>query len=161
VTKPAGGRSSRGPLGLPLVLITLAGAVVAGYLSAVRLAGEAAVCGPSRGCETVAASDYAVFLGIPVAFLGLGMSIVLVGCAALWWLRAERWALLAAYGLLLLATLFVAWLTYLELFVIDAICPWCVTYALTVVAALVTAGLALRRSSAEATPDEGPGPAGA
>jgi uncharacterized membrane protein len=148
VTAPPVARPGRGPLGLPLFLLTLAGAIVAGYLSVVRLAGQAAVCGPSRGCETVAASDYAVFLGIPVAFLGLGMSIALVVCAALWWLRAERWALLAAYGMLLLATLFVAWLTYLELFVIDAICPWCVTYAITVVAALATAGLALRRSSA-------------
>ena len=49
--------------------------------------------------------------------------------------------------LLLLATLFVAYLTYLELSVIQAICPWCVAYAVTIVVALVTAGLALRRGS--------------
>jgi uncharacterized membrane protein len=71
------------------------------------------------------------------------------------WLRSERRALLAAYLLLLLATLFVAYLTFLELFVIKAICVWCVAYAITVVLSLVTAGLALRRSGAEPGPPEG------
>ena len=72
------------------------------------------------------------------------MLLVLVG---LWWLRRERRALLVAYGLLLLATLGVAYLTFLELFVIEAICLWCVGYAVTVVVSLVIAGLALRASS--------------
>ena len=62
---------------------------------------------------------------------------------AAWWLRGDRRVLLAAYGSLLLATLFAAWLTCLELFVIEAICPWCVAYAITVVLGLVVAGLAM------------------
>jgi uncharacterized membrane protein len=119
--------------------------VVALYLLAVRLAGEAPVCGPSGGCETVQASEYAVVLGIPVAAYGLAFSIVLTICAAAWWRRADRRLLLLGYGMLLLATLVVAYLTYLELFVVHAICLWCVSYAISVVLALVTAGLALRR----------------
>ena len=125
----------------------MAGAITAGYLSVARALGEAAVCGPSRGCETVATSEYSAILGIPVAYLGLTYSLVLVACAAAWWLRADRRVLLAAYGSLLLAALFAAYLTYLELFVIEAICPWCVAYAISVVVALVTAGLALARTS--------------
>jgi uncharacterized membrane protein len=93
----------------------------------------------------VAASEYSTVLGIPVAAYGLGLSIVLAACAALWWRRADRRPLLLAYGLLLLATLVVAYLTFLELFVIHAICLWCAAYAVTIVASLVTAGLALRR----------------
>ena len=123
------------------------GAAVAGYLSLVRLLGQVAACGPSGGCETVAASAYSVVLGVPVAVLGLGLSLVLVACATTWWLRAARQALLVAYGLLLFATAVVAYLTFLELFVIGAICPWCVGYAVTIVVSLVTAGLALRGSS--------------
>lgn len=137
--------------------MTLASALASGYLSVTRALGETAVCGPSNGCETVASSEYSVVLGIPVAFLGLGLSLVLLVLAGLWWLRRERRALLVAYGLLLLATLGVVYLTYLELFVIEAICPWCVAYAVTVVVALVTAGLALRASSRDAGP-AGPSP---
>lgn len=120
---------------------------VAGYLGVVRVIGETAACGPSRGCEKVATSEYSVLLGVPVAFLGFGFSVALVALAAAWWRRADRRALLAAYALLLLGTLFVAYLTYLELFVINAICAWCVSFAVAIVVALVIAGLAMNRSS--------------
>jgi uncharacterized membrane protein len=139
-------RAVRGPLGLALFAVALAGLAIAGYLAVVRLLGEAAVCGPSRGCETVAASVYSEVLGIPVAAWGVAFSLVVVGCALAWWRRADRRALLVSYGLLLLGTLAVAYLTYLELFVIHAICLWCVSYAITVVLSLVVSGLALRRS---------------
>ena len=49
--------------------------------------------------------------------------------------------------MLLLGTLFVAYLTYLELFVIEAICVWCVAFAISIVVSLVIAGLAMGRSS--------------
>lgn len=139
------GRGDRGPLGLPLLAVTLVGLLASGYLVAVRLAGEAPVCGPVEGCDTVSSSAYATVLGIPVAVLGFGLSIVLVACAVTWWRRRDRWALLLAYGLLLLATLVVAYLTFIELFVIHAICAWCVLYAITIVLSLAVAGLALRR----------------
>jgi len=149
----AGARRARGPLGLPLLAVALGSAAIAAYLSVTRVAGEPAVCGPSHGCETVAQSEYSVLLGfLPVAFLGLGFSLVVVALAARWWWRADRRALLAAYGLLLLGTLFVAYLTYVEVFVIEAICPWCVAFAATVVLALVMAGLAMGRSSRAPAP---------
>lgn len=130
-----------------MLLTTLAGALIAGYLSVARALGEAAVCGPSHGCETVASSEYSVVLGVPVAYLGVASSLLLIALAATWWRRADCRALLAAYGLMLLATLGVASLTYLELFVIEAICPWCVAFAVSVVVSLAIAGLAMYRSS--------------
>ena len=135
----------RGALGLPLLVATIGSLLVSGYLVIVRLLGETPACGPVRGCETVTTSEYATVLGIPVALYGLGLAVVLVGCATLWWRRADRRPLLIAYGLLLIATLVVAYLTYLELFVIHAICAWCVTFAITIIASLVISGFALRR----------------
>jgi len=111
----------------------------------VRLTGEVAVCGPSGGCETVAASEYSVVFGIPVAAYGVAFSLLVVGCAVAWWRRADRRPLLVAYALLLLGVLEVAYLTYLELFVIKAVCLWCASYAVVTVASFVAAGLALRR----------------
>ena len=100
----------------------------------------------------MSASEYADILGIPVAVLGFACSLVLVGLALAWWARADRRALLAVYLVLLAATGFVVYLTYLELFVIEAICPWCVAYAVTIVLALAVAGLALLRTAGPPAP---------
>jgi len=125
--------------------VTLVALFVSGYLVAIRFLGESPVCGPVKGCEVVTTSEYSTLFGVPIAVLGLALALVLVTCAVAWWRRADRRALLLAYGLLLPATLAVAYLTYLELFVIHAICAWCVTFAIAIVLALAISGLALRR----------------
>jgi uncharacterized membrane protein len=125
--------------------LALAGLAVAGYLTVVKLAGQLPVCGPLRGCETVALSEYSDIGSIPVALLGVVFSALTLALQLIWWRRGERRALLAAYGLGLFGILFVSYLTYLELFVIHAVCVWCVVYALTVVAGWLVAAAALRR----------------
>ena len=57
------------------------------------------------------------------------------------------WTLTALFGLSLGGTLFVAYLTYLELFVILAICPWCVSIAIATGAILLLTVGELRGSS--------------
>ena len=87
-------------------------------------------------------SHWAVFLGLPVAFYGVvGYVVVLV--VALVALRpaalAQRpWNVLLA-GLATVGVLFTAYLTYLELFVIQAICRWCVGSAIIITAIWVVA----------------------
>ena len=82
-----------------------------------------------------------------MAAIGFAFSVVLLGASLAWWRRADRRALLVAYGLGILGSLFVAYLTYLELFVIKAICTWCVAYGITVVVGFILAAIALRRAS--------------
>jgi uncharacterized membrane protein len=130
--------------------IALIGLFIAGYLAWTRLAGGLPVCGPLRGCETVATSPYSLILGVPVAYLGVGFSIVLTILAAAWWRLRDRRALLLLYGLGLLGVLFVAYLTYLELFVIGAVCVWCAAYAVTIVTGWLVAAVALRRAPGSA-----------
>jgi len=136
--EPAIGASrARGRFGLALTTLAIAGLCIATYLLAVRLLGEAPACGPVQGCETVAASEYATVFGIPVALFGVVFSVVLVAACLAWWRRADRRALYAAYGLGLAGVIAVVYLTYLELFVIEAICVYCVTYAMTIAAGWV------------------------
>jgi len=134
----------RGRLGAAMTVLALVGLAVAGYLLAVRLLGEAPACGPVHGCDTVASSEYATVLGLPVALFGVGFSLVLSAASLIFWRRADRRALYAAYGLGLAGIIAAAYLTYLELFVIEAICIYCVSYALTIVAGWILAVLAVR-----------------
>ena len=125
-----------------MTVIALLGLAVAGYLLTVRLLGEAPVCGPVKGCDTVAASEYATLFGLPVALYGVGYSFLLTGACMVWSWTADRRALYVAYALGLVGMLAVAYLTYLEIFVIEAICIWCVTYAVTIVTGWVVAAVA-------------------
>ena len=139
---------TRARSGLLATIVAILGLLIAGYLTWTRLTGGLPVCGPLHGCETVALSPYSELAGIPVAILGVGYSLVLVGLALAWWRRADRRALVGLYALGLLGLLFVAYLTYLELFVIGAICAWCATYGLTIVVGWLLATLTLRRTPA-------------
>ncbi len=139
-------RARRG-LGSILVLLAVLGIAVAGYLAGTKLSGALPVCGPLQGCETVATSAYSEILGIPVALFGVAYSIVALVTSVVWWRGGDRRALYVLYGMGLLGLLAVAYLTYLELFVIEAVCVWCVAYAVTVVAGWLTVVVALRSTN--------------
>jgi uncharacterized membrane protein len=107
-------------------VLTLVGIGVAAYLTYVHYAGLQPLCaGGSHGCERVQSSSYASVGGIPVALLGL---VGYVAIAAALLAPGERARLVAA-ALAVTGFGFSAYLTYLELFVIDAICQWCVASA--------------------------------
>ena len=107
------------------------GLAVAGYLTIVHYAGAEPVCALSGSCEKVQSSEYAKLGGIPVALLGLlGYAAILVSLAVA---RGER-GRLARVGMTAVGFGFSAYLTYLELFVIDAICQWCVASAILMTA---------------------------
>ncbi len=136
-----------GRWGAAMTVLGCAGLAIAGYLLMVRLLGEAPACGPVRGCDTVAASEFATMFGLPVALFGVGFSLVLSAAAIAWWRQGDRRALYLSYGLGLAGIIAVAYLTYLEIFVIEAICVWCVSYGVTVVSGWVLAVLAVRTAS--------------
>ena len=123
---------ARGRPALLLGALAVAGLAIALYLSANALAGTAAACLPGGGCETVAQSEYSHWFGIPVAFFGVLFSGVLLGLIATWWRTGDGRLLLAGYAQGLVGVLIVLYLRYLELFVIGAICAWCVAYGATI-----------------------------
>lgn len=121
--------------------LIVAGIAVSGYLTIVHFRPALLACAVG-GCETAQTSRYAELGGVPIAALGLGMYGVL---AALGLLRLARPArapdlTMALFALTLAGALYTAYLTYVELAVIDAICQWCVLFALVTWALLVTEG---------------------
>ena len=131
-----------------IVILALVGCAISAYLLVVKLSGGTAVCPIGGGCETVQDSVYATILGVPVAALGLGHSVAVAIAGLVWWRIGDRRGLVAAYVLGILGSLFELYLVYLELFVIRAVCAWCVAYGVTVVGGLALAALAMRRSAA-------------
>jgi uncharacterized membrane protein len=119
--------------------LDLVGLVIAGYLSAVELRGDVPVCGPLAGCETVALSPYARIGDVPVAVFGVVLSLTLLLLAA-GWIRTGRLSLLGAhYGLSMVGVVFELYFTYIEVAVIGAVCIWCATYGLSLLARFVVA----------------------
>ncbi|HEU4656995.1 MAG TPA: vitamin K epoxide reductase family protein [Capillimicrobium sp.] len=119
-----------------MAVLAALGAAVAGYLTTVHYADAAPICALSGGCEKVQSSRYAELGGVPVALIGLaGYASILASLAVA---RGER-GRLARAGMTAIGTGFSLYLTYLELFVIDAICQWCVASAAIMTALFVLA----------------------
>jgi uncharacterized membrane protein len=118
---------------------------VAGYLTYVHYAGVTPACEIAHGCERVQTSEWSQLAGVPVALLGLLTYAAIL--AAL--LAAGETALLAGAGLSLVGFGFSAYLTYLELFTIEAICIWCVASALLMTALAVLTVARMLRSTAD------------
>jgi uncharacterized membrane protein len=122
-----------------LAILDVIGLGIASYLSFVELRGELPSCGPLRGCEQVALSEYSRIGGVPVAVFGVGLSLVLLSLAIVWWRTNDGRLLAAHYGLSLLGVVFEIYFTYLELFVIGAVCVWCASYGVSLVARFLVA----------------------
>jgi uncharacterized membrane protein len=128
-------------------LIALAGIFVALYLTLYKLGYIGTLACAVGSCETVQTSKWATFLGFPVAAWGVAyyVAVLAISLAGLTPALAERRSvsqlLVAMTGVGLLFSL---WLTYLELFVINAICQWCVISAILATALFVICWLDLR-----------------
>ena len=122
-------------------LVALAGIAVAGYLTWVHYDEAALVCVAGGGCETVQQSSYAEVAGLPVALLGLGSYTIVLGLI-LW---DAPYARLAAASLAFVGLAFSVYLLVLQLFVIDAVCVWCMANDLVIAPLLaITTALRLR-----------------
>lgn len=120
-----------------LVLLALVGLLLATYLWLYKIGvvGELK-CG-TGSCETVQASRYAELLGVPVALYGVAgyATLFAIGLAGLDPVRATDPRLTRLLAALATAGLvFTVYLTAIELFVLHAICRWCVASAVIMTA---------------------------
>lgn len=144
---------ARGRPALLLGVIAAVGLAISLYLSANELAGTIPACVAGGGCQTVAQSQYSHWFGIPVAFFGVLFSGVLMGLVVAWWRTGDGRLLLVGYAQGLVGVVLELYLVYLELFVINAICEWCMAYGATVLLGWLTLLVVQRRAGR--TRDEG------
>jgi uncharacterized membrane protein len=132
---------------LILAFLDVIGLAIAAYLTVVEVSGGVPVCGPIKGCEEVARSEYSRIGGIPVAVFGVGLSLLLLTLALAWWKTNLYALLLAHYGLSLAGVIFEAYFIYLQVFVIGAVCIWCASYGISLIARFVIALIVWLRGS--------------
>jgi uncharacterized membrane protein len=133
-----------------IAFLALLGSLVALYLTLYKVGVIGELSCSVGNCETVNTSRWATFLGLPVAAWGLGAYLVVLALATagLSESRAEsRVISFALVGVAGWSVLFSAWLTYLELFRIHAICIWCLTSAGIVALIFVAALLDLKATA--------------
>jgi uncharacterized membrane protein len=137
-----------------LLALAVIGLLVSVYMTVYKLTDNNSMCLGNGDCSTVNASRYAEVNGIPVALIGvLGYAAILAG---LYFEAKSRGflqqnATLLVFGLALTGFLFTVWLIYVEVVLIKALCPFCVTsqIAMTLIFILATIRLLRQPQSQE------------
>ena len=134
-----------------VALVALAGVFVASYLTLYELGYIGTLACAVGSCETVQTSKWATLFGFPVGAWGVAyylfvLALALAGLTGpLVDSRRLSEILLGVTGFGLVFSL---WLTYLELFVIHAICQWCVISAILAAVLFILSWLDFRDVSA-------------
>ncbi len=114
------------------IVVLLLAIGVSGYLSYLKVVDTPSVCiqGDLFDCETVLNSVYSELAGIPIAWLGLGLNLVMLALLILeprvGFLQEN--ARLLVFALVLFAFLFSVYLVYVQAALIRAYCPWCLSH---------------------------------
>jgi uncharacterized membrane protein len=131
-------------------VLSLLGLFISAYLYLYKIGRIGMLACGAGECETVQQSAWSRFAGLEVSLIGFAgyAALLMVSLASLQPpLAARRWPTTLLSVLAGLGVLFTVYLTYLELFVIHAICRWCVGSAVIIVAILIAALLDQRRLS--------------
>jgi uncharacterized membrane protein len=129
-------------------LLSLAGLFISAYLYLYKIGKIGTLACGTGDCETVQLSPWSRVAGLEVSLIGVVGYAVLtaVSLAALQpALSSRRWPVQLLSLLAGIGVAFTIYLTYLELFVIHAICRWCVGSGVIIVAILVATLLDQRR----------------
>lgn len=132
---------------IAVIALATLGVAVSLYLLTVHWNWWQAVCLGVGDCESVNLSRFSELLGIPVALLGALAYLAMIAAAVL---MARKMyvdnARIALFFIAAIGVAFSAYLTYVELFILRAVCPWCVLSAILVTAIAVLSALELRQT---------------
>jgi len=116
------------------IILAILGAADAIYLLIYKLTGNNQMCLGNGGCHDVNFSPFSEIYGIPVSVFGISAFLAIL-CILVLEKRlklAEKHGPLVIFGICLGGVVFTAYLTYLEVYIIHAICPFCVASAVLI-----------------------------
>ena len=127
-----------------MALISLGGVFLGVYLTLYKFGVIGSLVCNVGSCEKVQSSRYSMFLGLPVATWGIGFYLLMLGLSMA--SLQDRWAESRdlSRGMFLLATwgvIFTVYLNYLEAFVLNAWCEWCLGSAAMVLLIFILSAL--------------------
>ncbi|HTO99813.1 MAG TPA: vitamin K epoxide reductase family protein [Anaerolineales bacterium] len=129
------------------IALAALGLLVSIYMTVYKLTENPNMCMGNGGCSVVNSSKYAEIYGIPVAVVGMGGYVVIL----LLLLLEPRIPFLTdngtmiVFGLALIGFLFTLYLVYVELALIHALCPFCVTSQITMTVLFILSVIRLVR----------------
>ena len=126
-----------------ILALAIVGAGIAAYLTGAHLAHAPVACVASSGCETVQHSAYSELWGIPIAAIGLAGYVLIAATAR----PRTDLARAAGAATALAGLVFAAYLVYVQLGVIDAVCQWCMASDLVLVLLVVATFSRISRSA--------------
>jgi uncharacterized membrane protein len=133
------------------IVLAVLGLLDSVYLVWVKYTGAYALCGPIGNCESVNSSQYSEIFGIPIALLGAGAYAVMMVLLLVEHL-GQVWAEfgpMIVFGMSLIGFLYSFYLTYIEVAILKAICPYCVISAIILFVLLILSGIRLSISLGE------------
>ncbi|MFN2216447.1 MAG: vitamin K epoxide reductase family protein [Anaerolineales bacterium] len=118
------------------------------YLYIFKISSNNAMCLGNGDCATVNASRYSELYGIPVSLLGIlaYLAIIVLLIFELRNIFTKENSNLLVFGIGLVGVLFSAYLTYIEYFVIYAVCPFCVASAIVMTVIFIISTIRLIKS---------------
>jgi uncharacterized membrane protein len=116
------------------LILAMIGTLDSIYLLVYKISKNNAMCLGNGDCSTVNASRYSEIYGIPVSLLGIMAYLVIVSLLILELreIMTNDNANLMVFGISLVGVVFSAYLTYIEFFVIFAVCPFCIVSAIVI-----------------------------
>jgi uncharacterized membrane protein len=117
------------------------------YLAASHYIGVIPPCYVVGGCEQVTTSSYSLILGIPVALMGVLYYVGVLTATLLYVDKKYPLAIKALQGMTVLGFLFSLWFTYVQGFIIEAWCSYCLFSAFTSTVLFILATIANKKMS--------------
>ena len=130
---------------ITILIVSFIGFLDAAYLTAEHYSAGAIECNIFEGCNEVTTSQYSVIAGIPVAILGALYYLVIFISSLIYLDRENLSVLYSACWLTTAGLLFSIWFTYVQIFLLQTLCQYCILSAITSTILFVLAAILLTK----------------